>query len=82
MISFYCPLNILLVTGCVSGMKTDMTGIANNMLIHFDLQLKNCHLNVIKWFQGECFFQLLFGSVFFFKWRHALEESFNHIFME
>jgi len=52
-ISLHCPLNILLVTGHVSETKTDMTQITSNMLIHFDLQLKNCHLSVIKWFRGD-----------------------------
>lgn len=53
MISLYCPLNILLLTGHVSETKTDVTQIASHTLIHFDLQLKNCHHNVIKCVQGD-----------------------------
>lgn len=58
MISLCCPLNILLLTGHVSETKTDVTQIASNMLIHFDLQLKNCQHNGIKHVQRDRFFQV------------------------
>lgn len=85
--SLYCPLNISLVTGHVSGMKTDMTQIASNTLIHFDLKLKNCHPGVIKWFQGDWFFFSGFFLVlvwflgFFFKVETYIRAIFwSHIY--